>query len=248
MSQLNTILQIEDDRVMRRIVKEALENDFLILEASNIDRAMQIIDQHNLHLILLDLNLDGVSALKFISDFKERVDVPLIVLSGEKEEEKKVESFECGADDFVEKPFNINTLKARIRSHLRRFRATDEFSKLKQEHESLIRFGKWTLDFSKFQVFSDGGESAGLTRKEFDLVKLLIQNAGQVLTRHELSENIREDQYVPSPRAIDVKITRIRKKMCDDPFDPQIIKTVRGAGYIFNETSMKVNKERQKKG
>lgn len=238
MSQLNTILQIEDDRVTRRILKEALENDFLILDATNIDRALQIIEQHTIDLILLDLNLDGVSALQFISDFKEKTDVPLIILSGEKEESKKVESFECGADDFVEKPFNANTLRARIRSHLRRFRASNNIPDIGANHRGLVQFGEWVVDFSKFQAFNGRGESSGLTRREFDLVKLLIQNAGRVLTRDELSESAREDQYIPSSRAVDVKITRIRKKISDDPIDPQIIKTVRGTGYMFNELVM----------
>ncbi len=238
MKSLNTILLVEDDKTTRFMLREQLEkNDFIILEACAGRRCLEIIEQYPVNLILLDLNLPDGNGFDFIDKIKAQTDVPLIILSSEKDEDKRVESFEIGADDFVSKPFNSKVLIARIKAHIRRYDISHNTSinmKRNGKESNISHFHGWTLDRLKYELHDKDGQAAALTQKEFYLLDYIVLHPDRVLKRDELCEVIRENNYVPTPRAIDVKITRIRKKIGDNALQPFIIKTVRGVGYIFN--------------
>lgn len=235
---METILVIDDDKMLRFMLKESLENnDYLIFEAANGRRSLEILDQHKADLILLDLNLPDGNGLEFIQKIREKTDVPLIIVSGDHQSEHKVNGFDLGADDYVTKPFDLAVLIARIKSHIRRYKSQISNQNEPQngngssEH---IYFGDVIFDRARFQLFDRAGNSQNLTSREYLLLDVLINAAGRAIRREDLCEAIREDRYVPTPRAIDVKITRIRKKIGDDAQDPQMIKTVRGIGYLFD--------------
>ena len=238
MGDLNTILLVEDDKMVRQYMREALEKDFLILEASKGKRSLEILKQHKVNLVLLDLNLPDARGMEFVTAIRAHTSAPLIVVSGESNNSKRVQTIDMGADDFVPKPINMELLTTKIKAHIRRFK--DPFLE-DNSYEATgftrpdIRYGKWKMDAEKFQFFDQNGESAGLTTREFQLMNVLINNAGRAITRKELCEAIREQNYIPSDRAIDVKITRIRKKICDNAASPELLKTVRGVGYMFNK-------------
>lgn len=238
MDKLSTILLIEDDKMVRHMLKESLEKeDFLILEATHGQRALDVLTSHKVDTILLDLHLPDGYGLNFITAIQEKTDVPLIIVSGEEDEDKKIKSFELGADDFVAKPLSFDLLTARIKAHIRRYaqgkNLTENHNNKKKTRR--IKFDQWEINHLQFQLFNKNGNSADLTIREFNLLNFLISNANRAIPREELCEITREDNYVPTPRAIDVKVTRIRKKIGDDASNPQIIQTMRGVGYMFNK-------------
>jgi len=232
---LNTVLLVDDDKDIRRMMREQLEkHDFLVLEAAAGKRLIQILEQQPVDIILLDLQLLDGSGLSFIPEIRKHTDAPLIIVSGRNETAGKVESLDKGADDYVHKPFDMDELMARIRASLRRHRSAPSNQNDLNGGARPIRFGGWILDQTRFQMFDKDNRPGNLTIKEFQLLEKLVVKAGQAVTREDLCEAIREKNYIPTKRAIDVKITRIRKKIGDDVHHSEIIKTVRGIGYMLN--------------
>lgn len=242
---LSTILLVEDDKMTRMLLRDTLDaEDFLILEAANGSRSMEIIGAHDISLIVLDLNLPDISGIDLISQIRTKTAVPLVIVSGDGDEQKKVRSFESGADDFVSKPFHPAVLAARIRAHIRRYSEIEETILENDRHHRLgeIYFHGWRVDPLKFQLFHESGRSAELSCAEFKILHYLIAHCERVIRRDELAEIVKEGEGAPiSDRAIDVKITRIRKKIGDHAGQPEIIKTVYGAGYLFNQDYLQKN-------
>ena len=233
---LKTVLVIEDDRFFRQMLREGLEeHNFLVLEAACGERSVEVIEQQqNIDIILLDLYLPDGNGVKFIPLIRQFTDAPLIIVSGEERSCEKIKGFAQGADDYVEKPLDFDVLLARIQAHLRRYQDTYSNQNSPQQNSSdVVRMGEWVLDFNRYQIYDCNDQPGELTFKEFQLLALLISNPGRAISRDELCEAIREDNYVPNGRAIDVKITRIRRKIGDDAHEPRIIQTVRSVGYMF---------------
>lgn len=237
---MDTLLLVEDDKLLRLTLKENLDREnFIVFEASVGRRALEIIAHHHVDLILLDINLPDGNGLDFIEDIRKKTDVPLIIVSGSGGKESRLSGLELGADDYVSKPVDIDELVARIKANLRRYKGSYANQNIQVNGTSAtqnkdIRFGCWTIDYDQFQIFDEEHNSANLTIQEFKLLEFLIDHAGVAQRREDMCEAIREENYVPTPRAIDVKITRIRKKIDDEATAAQIIKTVRGVGYMFN--------------
>tara|TARA_B100001989_G_C24544605_1_gene469905 strand:+ start:1563 stop:2279 length:717 start_codon:yes stop_codon:yes gene_type:complete len=233
---MDTVLVVEDDKLIREILKSGLEKDnYIIFEAANGTRSVEIVKNHDVDLILLDLYLPDGNGLDYMKDIRQYTNVPIIILSGKNEKAVKVSGLEQGADDYVHKPFDIDELKARIKANLRRYHEQDNMPEPRNGHyRDIVKFGHWTLDRKQYQVFDEAEKSVDLTVQEFELLNHLICNAGQILKRDELSEILRQENYMPTPRAIDVKITRLRKKLENDAAQREIIKTIRGLGYMFN--------------
>lgn len=238
MSKLHTILVVEDDKIVRQMLRNSLETEsFIVLEASKGQRSVEILQQHSVDTVLLDLSLPDAKGLEYISAIRACTNAPLIIVSGEEEEVKKIDSLEKGADDFVEKPVDFNMLNAKIKAHIRRYQSAQPGQPLLNGNghaEPALSFHNWVVDKEKYQLFDGDGQSANLTMKEYMILIALLNNAGKTLSRHELCTTIQEQNYIPSDRAIDVKITRIRRKLGDDAVNPDTIKTIRGAGYLFN--------------
>lgn len=235
---MDTLLLVEDDRFTRHYIREQLEpHDILVLEAMTAKRSLEILRQHPVDVILLDLGLPDGNGLDIINDIRSYSDVPLIIVSSDESETSRITGLERGADDFLHKPVSARELLARIHANLRRYRRMPQhatvLSPIAGGNDNKIKFGEWLLDSAKFQIFDKNGNSGNLTNREFKVLKILIENAGHAITREELSAAASEGNYIPTPRAIDVKITRIRKKIGDHADTPDMIKTVRSVGYMF---------------
>lgn len=179
-------------------------------------------------LILLDWmlpNISGIEVLRKIRSDKDLKNIPVIMLTAKNMENDKVEGLEVGADDYITKPFSIKELLARVSSVLRRYNLTSS-----GEENSILTTGNLKLDLSKHEV-TKGSEKIELTLKEFELLKLLIQNKGKVLSRNYLLDKIWGYEYYGETRTVDVHIRYLRKKIEDEDKSEKYIETIRGVGY-----------------
>lgn len=222
------VLIVDDEEHIRELIKFNLKKEGYDTEvAVNGTEALKIIREIKFDLILLDLMLpeiDGLEVCKEIRRNEETSDIPVMMITAKGEEFDKVLGLELGADDYITKPFSIRELMARVKALLRR-------SNVKKE-ESIIKFGDVVVNFKTREV-TKGNQNVELTLKEFELLKLLIKNKGNILTRELLLDKIWGYEYIGETRTVDVHIRHLRKKIESDDKNPQYIQTIRGVGYKF---------------
>jgi DNA-binding response OmpR family regulator len=227
------ILVVDDDPATRRLIADYLsQHDFRLYLAASGDEMSRILSETPVDLIVLDMKLAGEDGLALIRDLRPRSDVPIIVLTGARREEvDRVIGLELGADDYVLKPFSPRELLARIRAVLRRAEIRDALHD-KNEKRTLYRFGDWVLNLRTRQLTAPGGEPVALTHGEFSLLAAFLQSPQRVLSREQLlaATRMHEDIF---DRSVDAQILRLRRKLEVDPSHPALIRTERGAGYIF---------------
>jgi len=236
---MHTILIVEDDETTRLTMCEILKaHDFLILEAENGRDLFDILDTYPLDLILLDLMLPDGNGIDFLHQIRDQSNVPVIIVSGDRSNKRKVIGLDCGADDYVVKPFDAEVLVARIRANLRRFDSTaynGSFINHDNENVDVIKFGQWVFDEAQSQIFDEHGISGNLTLQEFRMLSKLIHRAGDAVQHYELCECVGEDEYILNRHVIDIKIAEVRKKVGDSEHSPVFIKTVSGVGYVIDK-------------
>ena len=219
------ILIIDDEEKLVKGISYNLESEgYQVVSGSNGLDAVRLSQDPDVRLIVLDVMMpvmDGLEACRKIRQFS---DVPIIMLTAKTEDMDKLLGFDCGADDYLTKPFNILELKARIRAILKRTSRT--------EKDTRIVRGSITLDPQSRNTYKNG-ISVELTAKEFDLVELLIRNPNRVYSRENLLDIIWGDDYRSDIRTVDVHIRRIREKLERDPARPEHILTKWGVGYYF---------------
>lgn len=221
------ILIVEDDERLRTLTAEYLQgNGMLVAQVDNGEEAIRIIQRDNPDLVVLDLMLPGVDGLGVCREVKPAFRNPILMLTARTDEMDEVLGLEMGADDYVAKPVQPRVLLARIRALLRRMPA-----ELATNEQRLV-FGRLVIDSSARQVLL-GDEEIDLTSAEFDLLWLLASSAGTILSREAIFEALRGIEYDGQDRSIDVRVSRLRAKIGDDPEAPQRIKTVRSKGYLF---------------
>ena len=222
------VLIVDDEEHIRELIKFNLKKEGYDTEvAINGVEALNIIREIKFDLILLDLMLpeiDGLEVCKEIRRNEETSDIPVMMITAKGEEFDKVLGLELGADDYITKPFSLRELMARVKALLRR-------SNVKKE-ENIIKFGDVVVNFKTREV-TKGTENVELTLKEFELLKLLIKNKGNILTRELLLDKIWGYEYIGETRTVDVHIRHLRKKIESDDKNPQYIQTIRGVGYKF---------------
>lgn len=220
------ILVVDDEKLLVKGVKFNLENEGYEVEcAYDGASAVELARNGRFDLIILDVmmpELDGQEACMRIREFSN---VPIIMLTAKSEDADKLMGFECGADDYVTKPFNILELKARIRALLRRSGGLEN-------QNNRITAGSLTVDTQERNVYKDG-KPVELTAREFDLVELLIRNPNRVYSRENLLDLIWSYEYRSDIRTVDVHIRRIREKLETVPAEPEYIMTKWGVGYYF---------------
>jgi len=221
------ILVVEDeesfsDPLSYLLRKEGFEVDL----AGSGPEALELFDRHGADLVLLDLMLPGLSGTEVCRALRTRSTVPVIMLTAKDSEVDKVVGLELGADDYVTKPYSSRELVARIRAVLRRRSEPDDLL------PATLEAGPVRLDVER-HVVSVGGEPVSLPLKEFELLELLLRNAGRVLTRGQLIDRVWGSDYVGDTKTLDVHIKRLRSKVEPDPGTPKHIVTVRGLGYKF---------------
>jgi two-component system, OmpR family, response regulator len=187
-------------------------------------------------LVLLDLGLPGEDGFSIARQLREHHRCGLVIVTGRGDAIDKVVGLEVGADDYVTKPFDLRELLARIKAVLRRVTPAQSMAAAAAPAvaaRDVLRFLGWTLDVAARRLMSPDGQDVALTTGEYDLLLAFARHAGRVLSRDFLLENTRGREAGPFDRTIDVQVGRLRKKLEPDAENPQIIKSVRGAGYIF---------------
>ncbi|TCS60854.1 response regulator [Varunaivibrio sulfuroxidans] len=225
------ILVVDDDREIRDLVARFLgAQGYRVSTARDGGEMKQILETANITLIVLDLMMPGVDGLTLARDLRAgRVDIPIIMLTAMGEETDRIVGLEMGADDYLPKPFNPRELLARIKAVLRRAGAAP--TQLKDVHR--VTFEGWVLDVNRRELVSPKDVLVPLSGGEYELLRTLVTHAQRVLSRDQLLDMARGRDAQPFDRSIDVQISRLRKKIEDDPKEPRLIKTVRNGGYIF---------------
>ncbi|MFO8141994.1 MAG: response regulator [Marinobacter sp.] len=228
------ILIVEDDERLADLTREYLENNGLTvsLEAHG-GAAVERIRNEQPDLVVLDLMLPGEDGLSICRRVRPVYSGPIIMLTARTEDLDQVLGLEMGADDYIGKPVQPRVLLARIRAMLRRLEAAPAGkSGASGEEPVRLKFNDLVVDRSMREAWL-GEDSIDLTSAEFDLLWLLASNAGRVLSREEIFTALRGIEYDGQDRSIDVRVSRIRPKIGDDPIHPRRIKTVRSKGYLF---------------
>jgi two-component system response regulator RegX3 len=219
------ILVVEDEQSFRDALSYMLRREgFEVDLAETGPAALEQFDRHGADLVLLDLMLPGLSGTEVFRALRAGSAVPVIMLTAKDGEVDKVVGLELGADDYVTKPYSARELVARIRAVLRRRGEPDELV------PPTLEAGPVRMDVDR-HVVSVGGEPVAMPLKEFELLELLLRNAGRVLTRGQLIDRVWGSDYVGDTKTLDVHVKRLRSKIEPDPADPTLLVTVRGLGY-----------------
>jgi two-component system phosphate regulon response regulator OmpR len=230
-SGASRILVVDDDPDLRWMVEKYLsKHEFVVTLAEDGEKMREILEEQSFDLAILDINLPGEDGLSLARYLRSNFQIGIIMLSAAAEVFDRIVGLEMGADDYVTKPFEPRELLARVKSVLRRSQA-----ELEREAESgaRVKFGEYSLDLDAHQLLDKDEQAVSLTSMEFDLLKAFAENPNKVLDRDQLLNLSHNRDWDPFDRSIDIRITRLRRKIEAEPSKPQIIKTVRGAGYIF---------------
>jgi DNA-binding response OmpR family regulator len=231
MSKGARILVVDDDADLRWMVEKYLsKHEFVVTLAEDGEQMREVLERQEFDLAILDINLPGEDGLSLARYLRANYQIGIIMLSAAAEVFDRIVGLEMGADDYVTKPFEPRELLARVKSVLRRVQGMLE---REAEPDSRVKFGEFTLDLEAHQLLNEKDESISLTSMEFDLLKAFAENPNKVLDRDQLLSLSHNRDWDPFDRSIDIRITRLRRKIEVEPSKPQIIKTVRGAGYIF---------------
>lgn len=232
MSTVPHILIIDDDREIRELLGRFLETQgFRTTAVRDGMEARRIWQRGHFSLVVLDLMLPGETGLDIAGWLRREGDVPIIMLTAMSEETDRIVGLELGADDYVTKPFNPRELAARIRAVLRR--SVDGGEKHKHGEAQIHEFNDWRLEPGKRRLTNRDGAEVVLTAGEFDLLVAMVERPNRVLTREMLLDLLHGRPAGPFDRAIDVAVSRLRRRLEDTGEEGRLIKTVRGGGYIF---------------
>lgn len=221
------ILLIEDETAITEPLAEALEREgFTARVAGTAADGLRMASEATPDLVLLDIGLPDGSGLDVCRELRREGELPVIMLTARGSEADRVAGLEMGADDYVVKPFSAREVTARVRAVLRR-------SRPEPGERERIHIGEVELDANRHSV-ALAGEALELSRKEFELLKALMERAGDVITRQDLIEDVWDMNWFGSTKTLDVHISGLRKKLGDDPSDPRFIHTVRGVGFRFS--------------
>jgi len=215
------ILVVDDDDGIRSLVKKYLnENEFLVTTANNAEDALEKISIIKFDLIVLDVMMPGKNGLEFITENKDKIDTPIILLTAKRETKERVEGLEIGADDYLPKPFEPKELTLRIKNILNKTKKSDQ--------KRVIKFDNIKIDLNKLLIFKHNSEFK-INNTEKIILEKMINKPGITFSREEIGRLINLDKE----RSVDVIITRLRKKIEVDPKNPKYLQTLRGAGYVL---------------
>ena len=222
---MTRVLVVEDEESFSDALSFMLRREgYEVGIATDGAEALAEFDRHGADLVLLDLMLPGISGTEVCRTLRQRSSVPIIMVTAKDGEVDKVVGLELGADDYVTKPFSSRELVARIRAVLRRKGEPEDLL------PSVIEVGPIRVDVDRHVVVVRG-ETVAMPLKEFDLLEILMRNAGRVLTRSQLIDRVWGSDYVGDTKPLDVHVKRLRAKIEEDPSSPVILQTVRGLGY-----------------
>lgn len=231
MSASEHILVVDDHAEIREMLQTYLtQQGYRVSVAADGTNLRRTIDQESVDLVILDLMLPGEDGLSLTRYLREHFDVAIIILTGRGEIVDRIVGLELGADDYIAKPFDLRELLARTKSVLRR---ANKSASAVEEPQQKVLFAGWALELDTRQLYSPQGSEVPLTTGEFELLVGFVNHPNKVLSRDELLDLTRNRKATPFDRSIDVQVGRLRRKIETNPDRPSIIKTVRGAGYVF---------------
>jgi len=223
------ILIVDDEKNIVDIVKFNLNKEgFETIEAYDGKQALEMVERENPDLILLDIMLPEYDGFTVCKKIRQTLNTPIIMLTAREEEVDKVLGLELGADDYITKPFSPRELMARVKANLRRM--SEDVQRTQGE---ILKCGDLTIDINRYEI-KRGDEIIELTLREFELVKFLAAQRGQIFSRESLLEKVWGYEYYGDVRTVDVTVRRLREKLEKLPSKPEYILTKRGVGYYFN--------------
>jgi len=224
------VLVVDDEQSYRDALSVALESEgFSVVTAADGIEALEVFEAAHPAVVLLDVMLPNISGIDVCREIRARSRVPIIMVTARTGEIDAVVGLEVGADDYVTKPFRLRELVARVRAALRR---TPVSAPRTAERRDLIEVGGVRVDTARHEVFVRG-DAVSLPLKEFELLELLLVNAGRVLTRDVIIDRVWGPNYYGDTKTLDVHVKRLRSKVEPDPANPSCIVTVRGVGYRY---------------
>lgn len=244
MTQQPHILVVDDDPRIRSMLRRYLTDEgFRVSEAADGAAMRETMEKDSPDLVLLDLMIPGDDGFALARHIRQRATTPIIMLTGKSDLIDRVAGLEAGADDYIAKPFHLREVLARIKTVLRRAHpvaaAPPPAASAPQASETptatdVFAFSGWRFDLTKRELRREDGEIVSLTTGEFALLRTFVLNANRVLNRDQLMDMVKGREWSAYDRTIDTQVVRIRKKIERDPNHPELIKTVRSAGYVFS--------------
>ncbi len=235
MSKRATRIIVCDDEIhLREMICEYLtERGFVSAQASDAKMLLAAVAVEEPDLIILDVNMPGMDGLSALRELRMSSTVPIIMLTAAVDVIDRVLGLEMGADDYVGKPVDLRELEARIKAALRRQTFSSEEAKKKVRIDGTVAIGQCRLDIDGAKLYGADGLEVAITAMEFSLLRVFAENRGRILNRDQLLEQAHDRGWEPFDRSIDLRISRIRRKIEVNPTKPEVIRTVRGLGYVF---------------
>ena len=236
MSDSAHILVVDDEPDARSELEDYLTyNGYQVSTAEGGPAMRDVLENQGVDLVILDLMMPGEDGLTLTDYLRKRSDVGIIILTGKPDSVDQIVGLELGADDYLSKPCDLRQMLARVRSVLRRRQvAAEAESESKQvSDDSILAFEGFAIHTSRRHLNDAGGEDIPLTTAEYDLLLAFVENAGRAVTRDILLDITRSRELSPFDRSIDILVSRLRKKLESNPKKPEVIKTIRGIGYMF---------------
>ncbi|MEO5349101.1 MAG: response regulator [Magnetococcus sp. YQC-3] len=236
MPSVDHILIVDDDPDICNLVSRFFEkNGFRVTSVADGKGLWAVLNREPVDLLVLDLILPDEDGLTLCRNLRASSNLPVIILSSRGEDLDRIIGLEMGADDYLPKPFHPRELLARVRSVLRRTRDPQPTEKINGTEENVVyHFAGWTLDIPTRQLYSPQKEKVFLSGSEFALLRIFLNFPNQVLSREQLLEYSYAKESEPFDRTIDMQVSRLRRRLREDSRTPELIKTVRGLGYVLS--------------
>lgn len=228
------VLIVDDDPLIRELLHAYLSQEgYDVHCAATAELAETFLASQTVDLVMLDIRLPGKDGLTLTRELRVRSEVGIILITGRNDEIDRIVGLECGADDYVIKPLNPRELVSRAKNLIRRVRHAQIPKPVATVPRPVKQFADWALDTDRRRLIDLAGSETLLTHGEYQLLSVFLRNSGHTLSRDQLMDQIRNREWVPNDRSIDVLVGRLRRKLHDDPAEPQLIITIHGAGYLF---------------
>jgi DNA-binding response OmpR family regulator len=228
------VLIVDDDPLIRELLQAYLSQEgYEVHCAATAELADTFLASQTVDLVMLDIRLPGKDGLTLTRELRVRSEVGIILITGRNDEIDRIVGLECGADDYVIKPLNPRELVSRAKNLIRRVRHAQLPQPVAAVSKPVKQFADWALDTDRRRLIDPAGSETLLTHGEYQLLSVFLRNSGHTLSRDQLMDQIRNREWVPNDRSIDVLVGRLRRKLHDDPAEPQLIITIHGAGYLF---------------
>ena len=234
MAEPNHIIVVDDEPEICEMLADYLGHaGFKVSTAENAAALRRLLEEQAADLVILDINMPGEDGLSLARFLRAHTKIGIVMLTAAGEVVDRIVGLEMGADDYLPKPVDMRELLARVRAVLRRMQSTGDGGEPGAPASKKVRFGDCQLDLDAHKLYDSQGEEVAITSMEFDLLKAFAEHPNRVLSRDQLLDLAHNRDWEPFDRSIDIRIARLRRKVESDPSKPQVIKTVRGAGYIF---------------